>query len=259
MLRGFVSAMRTLTALSVPGRDAEQMTAALPWFSFVGALLGAMLYGLCLLLDLAGFEYWPEATALGVVALTAVLTRGMHLDGLADAADGLFSMTDKARTLEIMKDSRIGTFGVLALIGILAAKWIAVLRLVEKDAVLLMVPALTVSRAVMADLAVSLPYAREAGGTGAPFVRGAETRHKVIAWTIAALVSAVFGPLGLGALICGFAAAKMLGRYYRKRLDGVTGDLLGAACELVEAFLLLLGAWASGSLVNYSHWKFLPI
>ena len=257
MLRGFVSAMRTLTALPVPGRDADQMTSALPWFSLVGALLGAMLYGMCLLIDLAGFDSWPEATALGAVAAAAILTRGMHLDGLADAADGLFSMTEKARTLEIMKDSRIGTFGVLALIGVLAAKWIAVLRLVEKDAVLLMVPALTVSRAVMADLAVSLPYARETGGTGAPFVRGAKTRHKVIAWTVAALVSAIAGPVGLGAWCVGFAFSKALGLYYRKRLDGVTGDLLGAAGELSEALLLLLGAWTLGALGAYTRWSFL--
>ena len=256
MLQGFVSAMRTLTLLPVPGRDAAQMTSALPWFSLVGALLGAMLYGMCLLLDLAGFDSWPEAKALGAVLVVAVLTRGMHLDGLADAADGLFSMTDKTRTLEIMKDSRIGTFGVLALIGVLAAKWISVLRLVENEAILLVIPALTVSRAVMADLAVSLPYARETGGTGAPFVRGAKTRHNVIAWTLAALVSAIAGPVGLGAFVCGFAAAKLLGRYYRKRLDGVTGDLLGAAGELVEALLLLLSAWVSGFPVAYTHWAF---
>ncbi len=255
MGRGWVSAVRTLSVLPVPGRDADDMTASLPWFPVVGALLGGTLYGLWRLLGLTGLAEWSEGTALVLVIAAVVLTRGLHLDGLADAADGLFSLTGRSRTLAIMKDSRIGTFGALALILILALKWAAVHRLVETGYVLWFVPAFVVSRVAMVELAAALPYAREETGTGAPFVSGAGFRHRVGGWLIAAALTALAGPPALLALMTGFVAARILGRLYCARVGGVTGDLLGAACEITETLLLLIGAAFAARLQTSPGWE----
>lgn len=255
MCKGFVSAMRTLSAIPIPGRDAEKMTASLPWFPVVGAVLGGILYGMWWLLHASGLGGWSEGTALVLVAAAAVLTRGLHLDGLADAADGLFSMTGRTRTLEIMKDPRVGTFGVLCLMLTLGLKWVALKRLVEHEWVIWMVPVSVVSRAVMVELAVSLPYARIEGGTGAPFVRDAGTRHRVLGWMIAAILVAPAGPLAFLTPALGYIAAKILGRIYTRRLGGVTGDLLGAASEIVEIALLLFGASLVATLEDTAWWE----
>jgi adenosylcobinamide-GDP ribazoletransferase len=231
------------------------MTASLPWFPVVGALLGAILYGLWRLLHAAGLGGWPEGTAFGLVLAAAVLTRGLHLDGLADAADGLFSMTGKARTLEIMKDSRIGTFGVLALLMTIGLKWIAIKRLVALEWVTWMIPVFVVSRVVMVELSASLPYARKETGTGAPFVEGAGPRHKLTAWLIAVILVAPVGPPAFLAAVIGFVAAKLLGRIYLRRLGGVTGDLLGAACEITETLLLFIGASLAERLQVVAGWE----
>jgi adenosylcobinamide-GDP ribazoletransferase len=257
MLKEYVSAVRTLSLLPMPGREAERMTDALPWFPVVGALLGGILFGMWRLLDVVGLGNWSEGVALILAASAAILTRGLHLDGLADAADGLFSMTNRARTLEIMKDSRIGTFGVLALVTILGCKWAALLRLVELKSVIWVVPAFVVSRVAMVELASSLPYARAEGGTGSPFVTTAGTRHKVIGWTVAAIIVSAVSPIALGALLLGFMAAKILGRVYLKQLGGVTGDLLGATCEIVETLLLFVAASQAVRMREFFGWEWL--
>jgi adenosylcobinamide-GDP ribazoletransferase len=239
-----VTAFRTLTAIPIPGREAGDRTASLIWFPVVGAILGVLLFGVCLLAEL-GASYWcitpwPAATAFAVVFLGAILTRGLHLDGLADTVDGLLSKKDRAGILRIMKDTQIGTFGVVVLFGVLAGKWIAVIRLLESGTALVVVVAYVVSRTVQVELAVTCAYAREEGGTGASFVRGAQTRHRLGAWLLALLLLAPFGPVGLAAIIAGFVLSKLLGGFFKRRIGGITGDLLGASSEVVETLVLVL-------------------
>lgn len=123
--------MRTLTVLPVPGRDAEKLCDALPWFPVAGFLLGALLYtagrGALALMP----SFWPQAAGLLVVAGSAWLTRGLHLDGLADCADGFGGAHDKTKILAIMKDPRVGAFGVVALVIALLGQWVCVTRLAE--------------------------------------------------------------------------------------------------------------------------------
>ncbi len=258
MFRGFVSAVRTLTLLPVPGKDADHMTSSLPWFPVVGALLGAILFGLWFLLDAVGLSTWPEGEAFALVAASIVLTRGLHLDGLADWADGFFSMTGKERTLEIMKDSRVGTFGVLALIMVLGLKWVAVVHLIESNLVLWVIAACVVSRTAQVELAASLPYARAEGGTGAPFVNGASGWHRVVGWLLSAALLAAIGPYAPCILIPGFLATKILGYLFKRRLGGVTGDLLGASSEMVETLFLALFASIGTHLSVYTGWESVP-
>jgi adenosylcobinamide-GDP ribazoletransferase len=228
----------------VPGRDAESFASSLPWFPVVGLLLGAALYGLCLLLG-AG---WPEGTALAAVAGGTLLTRGIHLDGLADSADGLFGGRTRERMLEIMKDSRMGAFGGIAISLALLAKFVLVARLAALDAAVWLIPAYVASRTAQPLLAVTLPYARETGTAG-PFLAEASPRHALLALLAGMAAVACVGRLDirwLVALAIGLAIAVLLGRSFRRRVGGITGDLLGAASEVVETAVLLYGCLAAG-------------
>ena len=236
---GLVTATRTLTWLPVPGRESASFPSALPWFPLVGAFLGLALHGAALLTG----QSWPGGTALLVVAGGALLTRGLHLDGLADAADGLFGGRTREQALAIMKDPRMGAFGGIALVLVLLAKLVAVSRLVALSATGWLVPAYVASRAVQAGLTGCMPYARESGTAGA-FVTQAGPRHAVIAIAVAvALIVGIGGPgwRWPAALAMALCLAVLLGAGFRRRVGGITGDLLSAASELTEVAVLLYG------------------
>lgn len=241
--RGFITAIRTLTWLPMPGRDAASFASALPWFPLVGLMLGSAIYGLCLLLGTT----WPEGTALAVVVGGTLLTRGLHLDGLADSADGLFGGRTRERMLEIMKDSRMGAFGGIAIALILIAKFVFVTRLANLDALAWIIPAFIVSRTAQAVLAVTVPYAR-ADGTAAPFIAEARPVHAILALLLAIGVIVTVGRsniLWVVSLAIGLALTTLLGRAFRRRVGGITGDLLGATSELTETTVLLYGCLAA--------------
>ncbi len=239
-MNGLITALRLLSILPAPGQDAKEMSSALPWFPLTGAILGGALYGLALLADGWSGGGWPNGVAAAVLLGGVVLTGALHLDGLADWADS-FGGQNKQAALEIMKDSRTGTFGVIALIIILLIKWISLVRLIEADAFVWIIAACIVSRTMQVELAVYLPYARAEGGTGASIVQGARRSHRIWALLSALIMLAVLGGqagvLGLGA---GWAACRGFGWWCRRRLGGVTGDLLGAGSEIVETLILVI-------------------
>jgi len=243
---GLLTALRTLTILPVPGREEGKFGVALPFFSTVGLILGLLLSGVALLAQEVGRTPWPEGVALLLLAGGIVLTRGLHLDGLADWADGFFGGVTPRRRLEIMKDPRKGSFGVIALILVLLAKYVALARLAACDQCLWIVCAYVVSRTVMADLIVRLPYARAEDGTAGPFVREARPWMLwVCALMAAAFLVGLYGPVGLLPLLAGGLFARLFGWWCRRAVNGITGDLLGAAGELTETGLLLAAAAAA--------------
>lgn len=242
MIGGFISAVRMLTIIPVPGRDAEKLSDALYWFPLIGLLLGGALWIVAVLFPLL-MPTWNLGSACVVIMVGSILTLFLHLDGLADWADGFFGARERERTLRIMKDSCVGTFGVVALVLVLLMKWLSVARMIECDALHWLVSAYVISRALQVDLAVALPYARTEGGTAAPFVRDARIRHRVVALVVAAgLVLIVSGPAGVLALGVAWLIGRVLAMWFRRRIGGVTGDLLGAASELIETIVLFAGA-----------------
>lgn len=248
--------MRTLSIVPFPGGEARKAASALPWFPLVGGAIGGVLYGICVLEDRFLGRGWPGGTAILVIALGAVLTRCIHLDGLADWADAFGSMADRERKLAIMKDPHVGTFGIVALVTVLAAKWVAVVELLEYEAALWIVAAYVVSRTMQVELAAALPYARAEGGTAASFVRDVRLRHRLGGWLVAlALVLPIFGPAGAAALVAGLVIARSFGFWCSRRLGGVTGDLLGAASELVETGVLFVAAFAGGWVNAFTDWR----
>ena len=242
-MTGLISAFRTLTVIRVPGKEAASFVSALPWFPVVGAVFGALLVGVAVLVHLL-FPGWIYLCSFLVLGTQIVISGAMHLDGLADAADALFSMKDRQRKLEIMKDSRLGTYGVLTLVCAFAAKWFLIAKLIEADAIRLIVVAMIVSRTVQVELAVTMAYARAGDGTAKAFVTGATRWHRGAAWLSAFLLIAGFGPMALIAIPIAFVAARLLARWFKTEIGGITGDLLGASSELTELIILFfLGAW----------------
>jgi len=207
------------------------------FFPLVGLLLGVAVWSLDR--SLSPFVPAPLSSVF-LVAVLAVLSGGFHLDGLADSADGLLGSGERQRSLEIMKDSAIGTFGALALIAVVLLK-VRSLDLLQggyRGVALLLGPML--SRWACVVMAYSSRPARTEG-LGTMFVRGTQFREFGLAsvFTLAVVFSLmevlgllVFVPLA--ALILGFTL------YCNRRLGGVTGDTLGALGELVETAALCL-------------------
>ncbi|MEJ2670612.1 MAG: adenosylcobinamide-GDP ribazoletransferase [Deltaproteobacteria bacterium] len=238
----FSLALTFLTKLPWPWRgpaDAAALARSMFWFPWVGALLGLGFWGAWLGLTkvLAG----PAAAAL-LLALTVWVTGGLHLDGLADIADGLGGGHTPAEVLAIMKDSRVGAFGVISLIVALILKFSLFLSFAGPagSRVLWLYP--VISRWGMVLLAYLSPYARPEGGLGQAMTAGVSRRVVTGASLSAAAWSLVI--LGFKGLALFGVAGLMVwlgSLYFQKRLGGITGDVLGATNEALE-ILVLAGA-----------------
>jgi adenosylcobinamide-GDP ribazoletransferase len=229
------SAVRFMTILPAGPPTAFDAVAMAPWFPVVGLLLGGLLAGG----DALAARWWGEATVAALdVALLAVLTGAFHLDGLADTADGLFSHRSRERALEIMKDSRIGSMGVVALCGVLALKWAAIAELPgNRSLLLLLVPAY--ARGGILFAMRSLPYGRPGGGTGSAFFSRRPGAPAFWALAVTVCLSPALGPAALGVNAAFALATAGLIAFYRRRLGCVTGDMLGAMIEITETMLFL--------------------
>lgn len=239
-MSGFLIALEFLTIIGlrrVPVTEAPALARSLPWFSVIGLVLGALLAGLDLLLRHALPE--PALSAVLITTL-ALLSGGLHLDGLADTCDGLFGGATPAQRLEIMRDSRTGSFGVAGVALVLLLKWSALTALPGdlRTAGLVVLPAL--SRTALIAAIALFPYARPQG-LGKLFHEKASAGTLLIA--VLPLLAAVFVLLserGLVLVIAAFAFALTGGASIRSKIGGLTGDCYGALVEGNEAFLLLL-------------------
>lgn len=240
------AALSFLTRLPVP-RSAEvsgsDLAAAAVLFPVVGAAIGAFVGGIATLLE---GPTAPLVAATLAVGLELVLTGALHVDGLADCADGLAGR-DAARRLEIMRDHSLGTYGAATLTIVLLAKVSALATLAEDgDVVLPVLAAYSLSRVAPLPLAAALPYARAGPGTGRSLADSLTVGAAIAGVGLAAAIAA--GAVRLDALapIAAFGLVVCAtGRYAHRALSGVTGDVMGAAIELT-ATLGLLVAVATG-------------
>jgi adenosylcobinamide-GDP ribazoletransferase len=249
-MKPFFAAVLFLTKLPLPckwGGDETDLARSAVYFPVVGLAIG----GVVVLLDVVVCAVLPFPmvnSLLTVLALVAV-SGALHLDGLADTADGVFSSRPRDRVLEIMRDSQIGTMGALLLVGVLALKWAALSELTEslRWQCLLLMP-LAGRCALVTQLAV-LPYARPEGGLASLFANQVKASHA--AWALLFLLAVSWSALAGAGLLVSLAALvgiAFLCAYFRQKLGGLTGDTLGATCELVEAIpLLVVLAWTGGT------------
>ena len=244
MLKGLVTAFRTLTVLPVPGKEAVHFSNSFYWFPIVGLFLGIIQAGTGYLIMLSG---WGEFAAAAVLLAGVAVTRGIHADGFADVADGFLGGRDAENRLRIMKDPAVGSFGTTALILLFLFKWVVLFELLSLGLYVWIVSGVMLARLVQVILASLLPYARSEGGTAAGFVEGAGSRHASVTFLLSiiilfALMKAVLLPAGT-ALLAAAAGALFTAFFSLKKIKGVTGDVLGASSEITEMLV-----WTAGVL-----------
>ncbi|MCK5916686.1 MAG: adenosylcobinamide-GDP ribazoletransferase, partial [Deltaproteobacteria bacterium] len=203
-----------------------------------GLLLGIILYAGGLLFNLC---LTPAITAALILLLHFLLTGGFHLDGIADTADGLMSgKVEPEKIFAIMKDSFLGSMGATALILLLLLKFSALLTIVKDlPAALIIFPIF--GRYAIIQLTFSSEYARPEGGLGATFTNHCGQRELLIAAATSLLSGLIFA--GFAGLLSFFGVVLyviIINYAARRKFNGVTGDILGFACESSEALALVL-------------------
>ncbi|MGL5928016.1 MAG: adenosylcobinamide-GDP ribazoletransferase [Dermatophilaceae bacterium] len=244
--RSMLLAVQFLTRVPLRGIpwSEEAQARSVRWFPLVGALVGSA----------AGVVLWPAAlvwpalvAAVLSTAAGVLLTGAFHEDGLADTADGLGAGADRARALEIMRDSRLGSYGAVALLLVLSVKVSALTGLLSAASVLVVVTALVaghaLSRASVVVVVATSTYVRD-HGTGKPVAQGISGPALVVALVSGALAVAPLavaaGPLAAVAALGGAAAGHLAARSgFERRLGGYTGDCLGAVQQVGEVAVLL--------------------
>ncbi len=227
-----------LTRLPVRlGSQPPSLAYASPWFPVVGALLGLALGCVFALLTLASMPSFPAAILL--IALLALATGALHEDGLADCADAL-GPHDRERRLEVMRDSRIGTYGTLALALTVLARVTGLASLWNPaDQIAYLVVILALSRGLMVPTMAALPFARVDGlarRAGRP-----DGGTVALALIVPGLLAFALLPVHRALLLIAVAVAvaSLWAWTARRAFGGQTGDVLGAQQQLVETALLL--------------------
>ncbi len=269
----FLRVIGFMTILPVPARsrriepdDVPGMVALFPVAGLVTGLVATVVYFVFIsILESAGFA--APVAGIAAVAAIAIATGGIHLDGVADSFDGLYGPSTPAKRLAAMKDHNLGAFGAMALFIVLAAKLALVSPLVRYDpdlgyigiaggsaglaafpasAALLMASG-AAGRWMMVVAASVGPYARRGEGLGKWFVEFAGLQEVVLGAAIPAVPLAFAlswlkrGVLWTVPIMVVFLAAGLLwGRLCRRRINGQTGDTLGAAVELGEVLALFI-------------------
>jgi adenosylcobinamide-GDP ribazoletransferase len=238
-MKSFFAALGFLTILPLPAGwcgDERSLSRSVAWFPLVGLLLGALWASAGLVLQ----RCFPASVCAALLlVLLPLLSGGLHLDGLADTADGFFSSRKRERTLEIMRDSRSGPMGVAAIAFVLIAQYAALASLPPKllFGALLLAP--VAGRCAIIVAMTALPYARPEGLVSifAPRSKG------YIVWASAFLLATAWLTLrltGVAAALAALLITFLFCRICKQKIDGFTGDTLGAICPRAETTVLLL-------------------
>jgi adenosylcobinamide-GDP ribazoletransferase len=257
-MRGFSAALSFLTRIPsyrVVPHDTSDLAGATMYFPLVGIVVGAsgaVVFG-------AGVVFWPPALAAVLsVGFTVWLTGAFHEDALADSLDGFGGGWHKSQVLEIMKDSRVGSYALVGVVLVLAAKLSSLVTLfnnahVPTDA---LHPVLAVTRSLVAAhvlarwssvlLMRSSPYVRveqaaARPSAGQPFAQRATTAATTIATvTTLTIVTVALQGRAVAAIAAALIITWLARRYFHRRIGGITGDALGAANQLVELSVYLV-------------------
>lgn len=259
-IRLFFTALQFFTRLPIPawvGFEASWLQHASRYFPLVGCVVAAIAAGV----------YWAAALVLPApvaavlsTAASIYITGAFHEDGFADACDGLGGGMTRERALEIMKDSRVGAYGAIGIVCMLATKLTALAMLPPRLAIAALFLAHPLSRLAATALIWRLDYVRDEGKAKPLVHRMTHAEFAIAAITCAApaVLLPVAGWMNISAIAAAFAAALVatlwLGRLFVRRLGGYTGDCLGALQQLAEAAMYVAilatlgqGAWSAAT------------
>lgn len=238
-MKHFILAITFLTRIVIPNKYTftdSDFGKSIWNYPFVGLLMGGILAGVCY-----GFGEFQMNTDLSSFILLVVyigLSGGLHLDGLADVCDGIFSGRSREKIFEIMKDSRVGSFGAIGIVIYLLGMWIA-LRYADWQTVLIF-PIIGRS-AILLSAGIS-SYAKETG-MGKTVVDAAHRSHVIYAIGITSVVTICVDYRLIIPVMLSFLIVLVVTRYVSKILGGITGDVMGMLVEVSQLIFLLLGVF----------------
>ena len=235
-MKKLIASIQFLTIIPMGKTAVYEPTGMVPFFPVVGLITGVLLS----IFDHFLLRLWPvPVVAVLDVVFLAVITAALHLDGLGDAADGLFGHRDKEKALKIMKDSRIGVMALVAIVCSLAVKWVGLMNLNEHRTLLLvLVPAY--ARGSMLFGIFFLDYGRPGGGTGHDLFEKPMTLSSFSWLLIPIALSCFLGWKTIWLNLTFAALTTVIIFYYKRRMGCITGDMLGAMTEISESVLFLL-------------------
>lgn len=236
MIKGLILSLQFLTRIpiNIPvDFNEENLAKSTFFFSLVGAIIGG----------LSGIVYYLfsfiniQLAALTTVMAMIIITGGLHLDGLADMFDGFMANKDKERTLEIMKDSRVGAFGVVALVLNILTKYVLLSNLTVNVPILLIL-SLANSRIVVCHKMIYKKIARP-GGLGDMFHRSNPKKYALTGAGIYIGIITFLNSIYLIPLVTTIIAGEIISSMAYKKIGGFTGDIYGATIEIGEIISLI--------------------
>lgn len=236
--QGIQSAVEFLTIIPWPDAQSFAPRKALSYFPICGLGIGLLL----VVIDALASVLWarPVVAAIDVVAL-AVITGALHLDGLADTADGLYGRRDPEKILSIMKDSRVGSMGVVAVVCCMGLKWVGIAHMATHYKIWLLITPAYARSAVLFGTRF-LPYGRPSGGTAHDFfnppLKVTDFWGVILLVAISLLTHWNFIIINAGFAVIVYAVLW----WYRRKINCITGDMLGALIEITETALFLIAA-----------------
>lgn len=235
ILESIVVAFQFLTRLYLPINvewDTGNLRRSLMWFGLVGAFIGVILAGAMTLFN--RFDLIPAVSAIIILIIWIFITGGMHIDGISDMADGFFSMRDKEKTLEIMKDSHIGAFGVITIVFLLLIKFemLKEFIIIEKNVCLLILPP-TIAR-IAAGLVLSFYETTKKSGLGYTFHSSDPRIFWAIGFVVTLIISSILNIKSLIFIGIAILASNLMALWAKKKIGGLNGDIYGAIVETVE-------------------------
>ena len=240
-MKDFLQALSFLTILPVdqPSLPEEKgLARSMTFFPLVGLLIGLLLTVAYLILSF----FFSKSLALWLtLGCLALLTRGLHLDGFADTIDGFAAGGPKEKILEVMRDSRIGAFGVVGLILLIGAKYLALDQITGPSIPGSLILMAVMGRNSMVWVCFRSPYARTGEGLAKPFAENLTSRELILSSASAIGMGLVIWGLEGVLVFIGIGLFSLAFRlFFLKKLKGITGDVLGAANELSEVLCLVL-------------------
>ncbi len=246
---GLLAALQFLTIIPVKRSfSVEQVGRSTGYFPVVGIIIGLILAALNYLLSLV---LPPSVVNALLVVSLAVLSGGLHLEGLADTCDGLAKHGTPEERWQVMHDSRVGGVGVIGLALVLLVKYISLNSLPQSLIMFTLVTTPVISRWTMVYAIFAYPYAR-ASGLGKAFKQATGRWHFLLATLVALVLAAALLKLaGLFILFVVWLLTTAMAIYLKRRFAGLTGDTYGAINEVAESAVFILL-----SLLAYKHWLF---
>ena len=248
-MKSLLTAIQFLTVIPFPKSFAvgeKELERCVPFFPVVGMFIGIIVAAVDYLIGII-LPPFP-ASVITVIAMTGI-SGGLHMDGLADTADGFFSSRPREKVLEIMRDSRIGVMGVIAVVFVIVMKvsLLMSLSLPYRFGIIMLMP--LVGRCSLVMMMTALPYVRSEGGLATAF-SGGKTWLSVLWSAVFLLVAGWIAAQWIGIVVClsSILMAALFSVYCFRKIGGYTGDTLGAICEITEIIPALAAIAMSGRL-----------